>query len=649
VQESAAVAARPGAAVPPPESERLSDVQSFLVDLLRFQCLLIGAVGGVVFLAGTPARRGGLAAKYLLGPEESAASRHAELSAALAAGGALVSRLERLAAEAVGPDPGHNGQARRSGVVESLSLPRPGGLYEAEPSYRALAFPLTAAGRAEGACILIVPSRQRLDADDALDRLALTCARFEAFLWKQQCLNEASQRARLRETLELLDASQQGATAEAMGALMCHELQRRFGCTRVSIGLVYRDRIRLTAVSGSDDLDRKGEAVGSIEDAMEECADQDIEVVFPPPPAAEADPAERRVTRAHEVLSRRFGPAAMLSLPLRVEGDLVGVVLLEREQADPFPAGSAPLLRLVAEFIGPALWTRRLADRGILAVVRDRTIDLGRAIVGPRHTGRKLAALVAILVLVGAVVIPIPSRIKAAAEVAAETSRTIPAPFMGYLATTTVRPGDSVAAGQVLATMDTSELELQLAGALAERQKLAAQLDEAQQAGELGKAKGFAAAVDQVTVDIDKTRLHLARSEIRSPIDGKVAQGDLDAFINAKVDPTQPLFVIVAEENTVELQVDERDINDVTMGQEGRLTIKALPGRPVGVRVTRINPMAEAIAGANIYRVEAELLDPAPWLKPGMTGTVRLDDGWTNGLSWMLDPLIDAARMKLWW
>ena len=39
----------------------------------------------------------------------------------------------------------------------------------------------------------------------------------------------------LRETLELLDTSQQGASAGTMGAIMCNELKRRFGCTRASI------------------------------------------------------------------------------------------------------------------------------------------------------------------------------------------------------------------------------------------------------------------------------------------------------------------------------------------------------------------------------------------------------------------------------
>jgi len=55
--------------------------------------------------------------------------------------------------------------------------------------------------------------------------LALSAAQFEAFLWRQQCMAEAQQKLMLRETLELLDTSQQGASAGTMGAIMCNELQ----------------------------------------------------------------------------------------------------------------------------------------------------------------------------------------------------------------------------------------------------------------------------------------------------------------------------------------------------------------------------------------------------------------------------------------
>src|SRR5690606_11787815 len=126
----------------------------------------------------------------------------------------------------------------------------------------------------------------------------------------------------------------------------------------------------------------------------------DAEIVYPQPPEMSADPSLRRVTRAHGDLSAKFGPSAILSLPLRVEGDLVGVVVLERESADPFPPGAVPLMRLIAECIGPAVWTRRMADRGVLAVARDRAMEIATITVGPRYTGVKVLGLLLLLTVV---------------------------------------------------------------------------------------------------------------------------------------------------------------------------------------------------------------------------------------------------------
>jgi hypothetical protein len=139
----------------------------------------------------------------------------------------------------------------------------------------------------------------------------------------------------LRETVELLDAAQQGHNAKAMGAIITQELKRRFGCTRVSLGLVHGHFIRAIAMSGVDEIDRTAAAIEPLEALMEECAAQDSEVIFPPP--SNLEPMMRRVTRDHEHFSRAMGPAAILSLPLRVEGGIVGVVVLEREPTDPLP------------------------------------------------------------------------------------------------------------------------------------------------------------------------------------------------------------------------------------------------------------------------------------------------------------------------
>jgi len=623
-----------------------NDLASFLAELIEYQCRLVGAVAGAVYLGASHARRPGIAASFT-GPApwaQSGALRAEEFFA-----DAVRRRVERLGADTVAA-----GSTPPRQPFEEISLAG-NALYEARATHRLVAAPLAAEGTVEGACIVLTPIAGGPGAAEALARLTASAARFEAFLWKNQCLSEAAQRARLRETLEMLDAAQQGADAQAVAAIMCGELQRRFGCTRVSIGLVHADAVRLISVSGSDDLDRRGPAVTALESAMEECAAQDIEIIFPPPPESEPDPAQRRVTRAHEDLSRSFGPAAILSLPLRVEGDLAGVLLLEREAADPFPMGAAGLMRLVAEFIGPAVYTRRLADRGILAVARDRALEFGQGIVGPRHTGAKLLALLVLLALVLLAAVPIPDRVTAPGEVKATLSRAIVAPYTGYLTAVSAKAGDAVSAGDQLAAMDATDLELQLARLRAEEATLATQRDEAQSRGEPAKARAMQEQINEARANIVMTDDKIARAAIRAPIDGVVSRGDLDPMIGARIDPSQPLMEVAAPGRTVIVRIPERDIHRVLArlqrdGQvKGWFAPKALPGERVPLAITRVNPSATVAEGANAFLAEAAVEGTPEWLRPGMTGVVKLGDGVTTGLVTLARPLADELRLRWWW
>jgi multidrug resistance efflux pump len=420
-------------------------------------------------------------------------------------------------------------------------------------------------------------------------------------------------------------------------------------------------RLRVVGVSGADDLDKHAAVVESLEAVMEECAEQDIEVVYPPPAEDEADPSLRRVTRAHAHHSTRFGPAALLSLPLRVGGDLVGVVTLEREPTDPFPSGAVPLLRLVAEFIGPALWTRRMADRKVLAVVRDRVAELAAATFGPRHTGIKALMALLVVVFLLMALVPIPGRVTAESETRALVSRTISPPYEGFLESVNVKPGDPVKAGDVLATMDLRETLLERERAQNQLQRLRTQQDEARSRGQegQGEASVFAAQIEEVRSEIRLYDDRISRGSIVANLTGAISRGDIEPLAGAKVEPSQPLFEIIEpDKHVIVLQVKERDIASVKVGQEGRLALTSLPDIKLPIRVVRIRPTAEPVEKNNVFIVEAEVVDElvddaykplARWLKPGTTGTARLDAGTTTLLWELCEPLLDAARLRLWW
>ncbi|MCC5786507.1 MAG: HlyD family efflux transporter periplasmic adaptor subunit [Phycisphaerales bacterium] len=627
-----------------PQSDRVAELRGFLGELVRAQAELVGAVAGGVFLAGSAQRRAGLFVRW---PEAGAPGDLPDLFR-----GPALQRLEKIAGEVVASP--RQADSQVAGRVDTVTVETPGALYGAEPVHRVLATPLVADGRVEGASVMVMPAGASVPGERALELLALMGARFEAFLWRQHAMSEAQHRVLLRETLELLDASQQGADARTMGSLMCHEIRRRFGCTRVSIGLIQGPAavLKLAAISGSEDLDKKGPASEAIEAAMEECALQDIEVLYPEPPEAATDPEQRRVSRAHDRLSQKYGPSSIISLPLRVDGDLVGVVTMEREAADPFPPAAIPLLRLVAEFVGPALWTRRLADRGVLAVMKDRTLEVGSTIVGPRHTLVKLICLLIFIVFAAGALVPIPKRVTADAELKSSVARTIVPPFTGVLEDVLVRPGDVVAEGDLLAQMETGPVILELDELLARRASLALQRD-----ATLGRDEVNAEAADlqirELEASIALMRDRLRRAEIRSPIAGTVSRGDLQDYVGAVIDPSQPLFEVVGRERVVVLLVDERDIGMVHRGQEGKLSSRARPEDRVGIEVVRINPVAEPEGGGNVYRVEASILerggDALDWLRAGETGIARLRAGRTTALGALFGPMADELRLRLWW
>lgn len=630
------MSARPAAIRAKSAAEELS---AFFDALIDHHCALTGGLAGAVYLlSGRPDQSTLFARRVAPGADTSVQIHEALHDPSVER---QLVRIAHAASQA-------SSEGARAGRVEAIAFSSATGLYQAGNTHRALAVPLVAEGRVQGATLTIIPEAEG-DARPHLGLIELANQRFETFLLARHARAETEQKLMLRQTLELLDRAQQAPGAHDMATILCDEFQQRFGCTRVSIGTVQGDRLKPLAISGAPKIDRRTPIVEALEAAMEECAAQDIEILYPTPAEQEADPAQRRVTRRHEMLFDNHGRSSILSLPLRLEGDLVGVAILEREEHNPFPTGSVNLVRLAAEFIGPALWTRRLADRGVLAVVRDRAGELSEAAVGPRHTGWKILGVFMAVVLLGLSAVPIPSRVVSAGELVALDQRRVTPPFSTFLADVLVRPGDRVEQGQILAKLDTSDLTLRLAETEAQLAAAQTERDNALTVGERTEAAIAQSRADELSATIDLIRDRLARSNVTAPIGGRIAQGDLNGAIGSRIETGQVMFEIVGDQTRAVLEVRERDIGRLEVGDEGWISTRSKPSARTGVRVVRINPVAEAGEGSNAYRVEAELTEPADWLRAGMRITARIKDGGTVPILELTRPLIDEARLRLWW
>jgi len=94
--------------------------------------------------------------------------------------------------------------------------------------------------------------------------------------------------------------------------------------------------VHLRAISRMEKFERTMEAAGALEAAMDEAFDQDEEIVWPAPETQGQEAAVDAmgttcITKDHEQYACRQNIAYLLSVPLRVSEEPVGVITCERD------------------------------------------------------------------------------------------------------------------------------------------------------------------------------------------------------------------------------------------------------------------------------------------------------------------------------
>jgi membrane fusion protein (multidrug efflux system) len=116
-------------------------------------------------------------------------------------------------------------------------------------------------------------------------------------------------------------------------------------------------------------------------------------------------------------------------------------------------------------------------------------------------------------------------------------------------------------------------------------------------------------------------RILLGYTEIRAPFDGLIVARYVDRA--EQVSPNSPLFRISDFDPLLCLiQVPERELRRLAVGQSAYLTVEAWPGERFPAEVLRISPVVDAATGT--IKVTLEVA-PDPRLRPGMFGRVFLE------------------------
>ncbi|MDQ3440316.1 MAG: HlyD family efflux transporter periplasmic adaptor subunit [Planctomycetota bacterium] len=450
-------------------------------------------------------------------------------------------------------------------------------------------------------------------------------------------------------------ATAQGFNAASMN--LCNELATRTGASRVSIGWLKGTRCRVKALSHTEQFDKRQELIVSIERAMEECLDQEEIVHHDGTIGEEGGGGTQNVTREAAALSRAQGGNTVISLPLRRQDEIVGVLTLEFSPGTKLGPQAATGLAVAADLLAPQLYDRFQNDRWLITKTGISIRETAKLAIGPKH----MLAKTVIVLLAGITVFlclysPM-YRVAAKFALLPTERRVISAPYDGQIAEVLfdITKDTTVTAGQPLVRLDTTQLALQLGQARLKaaqadsRREMA--LDDRSQDGRAKVAEARQAELerDEALEAAKELQWKIDNATIKAPFAGQILQGDLKNKIMAPVKEGDPLIEIGQRDKLRgELKVAERDIQDVKRGQKGMLRTSAQPGDKYPFTVENVVPKANPVEGENKFLIYATLDSVSQQWYPGQEGEARIDVR-PEPLIWQwTHRLIEFVRLKLW-
>lgn len=494
-----------------------------------------------------------------------------------------------------------------------------GGQMEVLMDSVALAFPLKIQQRVVCVAALELGDKQQQDLELVMRQLQWGASWLESFFLRDQLSQDESTLERLVSALYLTATVAKEPTAKQAMTSLVTELATRLACERVSCGFKSGRHVKLASMSHSGQFGRQMNLVNAIGRAMDEALHQNMIVNYPEPEGNGV------ITHNHAQLAGLQNGGAILSVPLVAKGENIGALCLESAEAARFDDETVQMCDSIASMVAPILQDKRQNDRWIVTKLKDAFLrQLGR-LFGPRYLGRKFFVLLLAGVIWGLYVAQGDFKITADAVLEGAEQRAVVTPYDGFVESSIRRVGDTVKQGELLATLDDTDLRLDLVERSSERAQAQSQYDQATAEYSRAKAKIYAAKIAQADARIALLREKLKRTQLVSPLDGIIVKGDLSQSLGAAISRGEPLFEISSlNAYRVNLLVDERDIRFIKLGQEVDIILSALPDQRIVVQVTSITPVTRAAKGRNFFKVEARLTDEQGVLRPGMEGVSKI-------------------------
>lgn len=529
------------------------------------------------------------------------------------------------------------------GVAEEALSTRRGAIGRTREGFSEVAYPLVSGNELLGAVILDLETSTDEQITAALRQLHWGAG------WLLDLHNRrqtAQLKARLDRSAELFDLvlATLAETDRGKAALtVVNRLAQRYRCHQVQFGVERGSSVNIEAISHSAWFDEKANLLNLAANAMNEAFDQRTVIVLPESGAG----AGAVIDGAHRRYAEESRSTALCSIPLLAGSAVVGVVLLERDEA--FSGEELEAIEATALALAPVIQLQQRHDESLWAHAK-RSVGHALSRLGDAsYPGVKLIVACTVLTIAVLAIITMDHRVASPAVVEGLVQRSAVAPFEGFIEAAPARAGDVVSKGQLLARLDDKDLVLERARWQAEFEVAQRKSQEAMAKGDRVELRLASAQADQAEAQLNLVLEKLARVNVVAPFDGVVVRGDLSQEIGSPVEQGKVLFEIspLAQWRVI-AKVDERDIGYTREGMPGELMLTSLPTERFPIVVSKVTPVATAEDGRNYFRVETALSVPTEALRPNMEGVAKIVAGERSVLWIWTHRLSDWLRVTLW-
>ena len=506
-----------------------------------------------------------------------------------------------------------------------------------------VAYPLELNEQLYGVIVLELNARPEAQLQAALRQLHWGSAWLENLNRRQASEQDAKTHKRLIAALDSMAGVVDQTRFYTSALSFVNELATAMKCSRVSIGFLKRGHMRVKAISHNAQFNDKANMVRAIGVAMDEAYDQSNIVVVP---SIDEIPL---VSLAHEKLLKEAEAISACSIPMINGGKVVGVLTLERTGGEPFSKEEVDTCESIVSLAGPALEEKRLNDRWLISKAGESGLKMLHKLIGPRHVAFKLTSMAVVALVAFFSFAQGDFRVSAKTIIEGQVQRVVTSPYAAYISESIVRAGDIVRQGQVMAILDDKDLKLEQTKLLGQKQQLAGQYRQAMAEHDRAQLRISLAKAEQADAQLELIKYKLSKTQLMAPFDGVVVTGDLSQALGAPVEKGQILFEVAPlDEYRIILQVNERDISHIKVGQAGKLVLTSLPDVELDFAVKTITPVSSAKDGSNFFRVEAQVAELTQQLRPGMEGVGKIKIGQEN-LFWIWTyKIVDWFRLWFW-